>query len=85
MEMEKISSKMEVAPRYKLRTLYYTADNTVSTAHSVYIVSIAYKAYTAYIPPPLTLLTRPAQLAVLSRSEFDPELFSHSAYVSFFL
>ena len=28
--------------------------------------------------------TRPAQLAELSRSEFDPELFSHSAYDKFF-
>ena len=27
---------------------------------------------------------RPAQLAELPRSEFDPELFSHSAYVKFF-
>ena len=27
---------------------------------------------------------RPAQLAELSRSEFDSELFSHSAYVKFF-
>ena len=29
-------------------------------------------------------IIRPSQLAVLSRSEFDPELFSHSAYVKFF-
>ena len=28
---------------------------------------------------------RLAQLAELSRSEFDPELFSHSAYVKFFV
>ena len=28
--------------------------------------------------------TRPAQLAELPRSEFDPELFPHSAYVTFF-
>ena len=28
---------------------------------------------------------RPAQLAELSRSEFDPELFSHSSYVKFFV
>ena len=27
---------------------------------------------------------RPAQLAQLPRSEFDPELFPHSAYVKFF-
>ena len=27
---------------------------------------------------------RPAQLAELPRSEFDPDLFSHSAYVKFF-
>ena len=27
---------------------------------------------------------RPAQLAELSRSKFDTELFSHSAYVKFF-
>ena len=27
---------------------------------------------------------RPAQLAELPRSEFDPELFPHSAYVKFF-
>ena len=27
---------------------------------------------------------RPAQLEELSRSEFDPELFSHCAYVKFF-
>ena len=29
--------------------------------------------------------TRPAQLAELPRSEFDPELFPHSAYVKFFV
>ena len=29
--------------------------------------------------------TRPAQLAELCRSEFDPELFSHSAYDKFFV
>ena len=29
--------------------------------------------------------SRPSQLAELSRSEFDPELFSHSAYVKFFV
>ena len=29
--------------------------------------------------------SRPSQLAKLSRSEFDPELFSHSAYVNFFM
>ena len=28
---------------------------------------------------------RPAQLAELPRSKFDPELFSHSAYVKFFV
>ena len=28
---------------------------------------------------------RPAQLAELSRSKFDPELFSHGAYVNFFV
>ena len=28
---------------------------------------------------------RPAQFAGLSRSKFDPELFSHSAYVKFFV
>ena len=28
---------------------------------------------------------RPAQLAELPRSEFDPELFPHSAYVKFFV
>ena len=28
--------------------------------------------------------SRPSQLAELSRSEFDPELFSHSTYVKFF-
>ena len=28
---------------------------------------------------------RPSQLAELSRSEFDPELFSHSAYVKSFV
>ena len=28
---------------------------------------------------------RPSQLAELSRSEFDPELFSHSAFVKFFV
>ena len=27
---------------------------------------------------------RPSQLAELSHSKFDPELFSHSAYVQFF-
>ena len=27
---------------------------------------------------------RPSQFAELSRSEFDPELFSHSEYVKFF-
>ena len=31
-----------------------------------------------------SLLTRPSQLAEFSRSEFNPELFSHSAYVKFF-
>ena len=31
------------------------------------------------------LLGRPAQLAELPRSEFDPELFFHSAYVKNFL
>ena len=30
-------------------------------------------------------LTRPSQLAELSRSEFDAELFAHSAYVKFFV
>ena len=30
------------------------------------------------------LLGRPAQLAELPRSEFDPELFSHSAFVKLF-
>ena len=30
-------------------------------------------------------LSRPAQLAELSCSEFDPELFSHSAYDKFFV
>ena len=29
--------------------------------------------------------SRPSQLAELSRSEFDPELFSHSTYVKFFV
>ena len=29
-------------------------------------------------------ISRPAQLAELLRSEFDPELFSHSAYAQFF-
>ena len=29
--------------------------------------------------------TRPAQLVELSRSEFDPELFSHGAYDKFFV
>ena len=29
-------------------------------------------------------MARPAQLAELSRSEFDPELVSHNAYVKFF-
>ena len=29
------------------------------------------------------LQCRPAQLAELSRSEFDPELFSHIAYIKF--
>ena len=29
-------------------------------------------------------LTRPAQLAELSRSKFDPEIFSHSAYEKLF-
>ena len=29
--------------------------------------------------------SRPSQLAELSRSEFDPELFSHSMYVKFFV
>ena len=29
-------------------------------------------------------IIRPAQLAELSRSEFDPELFSHSVYDKFF-
>ena len=32
----------------------------------------------------MLVLYRPAQLAELSRSEFDPELFSHSAYDKFF-
>ena len=30
-------------------------------------------------------ITRPAQLAKLSRSEFEPELFAHSAFVKFFV
>ena len=30
-------------------------------------------------------MCRPAQLAELSRSKFDPELFSHSAYDKFFV
>ena len=34
--------------------------------------------------PKIIVLGRPAQLAELSRNEFDPELFSHSAYVKFF-
>ena len=29
-------------------------------------------------------LVRPSQLAELSRSQFDPELFSHGAHVKFF-
>ena len=32
----------------------------------------------------MTGLIGPAQLAELPRSEFDPELFSHSSYVKFF-
>ena len=35
--------------------------------------------------PPFTEYYRPAQLAELPRSEFDPELFPHSAYVKFFV
>ena len=31
------------------------------------------------------LVHRPAQLAELPRSKFDPELFPHSAYVQFFV
>ena len=31
------------------------------------------------------LLGRPAQLAELPRSKFDPELFPHIAYVDFFV
>ena len=31
------------------------------------------------------IMYRPAQPAELSRTEFDPELFSHSAYVKFFV
>ena len=34
--------------------------------------------------PKIIVLGRPAQLAELSRNEFDPELFSHSAHVKFF-
>ena len=33
----------------------------------------------------LVVRARPAQLAELPRSEFDPELFPHSAYVKFFV
>ena len=32
----------------------------------------------------IIVFSRPAQLAELSRNEFDPELFSRSAYVKFF-
>ena len=32
----------------------------------------------------LVVMARPTQLAELPRSEFDPELFPHSAYVKFF-
>ena len=34
--------------------------------------------------PKIIVFGRPAHLAELSRNEFDPELFSHSAYVKFF-
>ena len=33
----------------------------------------------------LVILSRPAQLARLPRSKFDPELFPHSAYVKIFV
>ena len=34
---------------------------------------------------PDSIWARPAQLAELSRSKFDPELLSHSAYEKFFV
>ena len=37
------------------------------------------------LPNKFILFDRPAQLAELARSEFDPELFSRSAYVNFFV
>ena len=39
----------------------------------------------AYTDIPNASSARPAQLAELPRSEFDPELFPHSAYVKFFV
>ena len=43
------------------------------------------KAYFTYFTHLYLPYTRPAQLAELPRSEFDPKLFPHSAYAKFFV
>ena len=52
---------------------YYWEENTISLKLFISSLSQCFA------------LDRPAQLAELPRSEFDPELFPHSAYVKFFV
>ena len=53
------------------------------TKYKFYILSLLYFTIHSKSPILITRTTRPAQLAELPRSEFDPELFPHSAYVKF--
>ena len=65
--------------------IYYRADK--STLSGAFVVTGEKPRHARTIIFIIILVSphRPAQLAELSRSEFDSELFSHSAYVKFFV
>ena len=52
---------------------------------AVFLFQLQYYALLHYAVVILLLQSRPAQIAELPRSKFDPELFPHSAYVKIFV
>ena len=54
--------------------------------HYFHLVRSAMSAHSPALQYTVSIvISRPAQLAELPRSELDPELFPHSAYVKFFV